>query len=189
MIAALALLGAFAPAAEDPKRAEAYFAMGCFWCAEADMEKVPGVIKAVSGYTGGTVANPTYNKVSAGGTGHYEAIRVVYDPTKVTYNELLFVFWKNVDPFDAAGQFCDKGESYRAAIFPVNAAQRGLAEASKARVEKRFGKPVVAMIVDKTAFTDAEDYHQDYAKKNPLRYRFYRGSCGRDARLKAVWGG
>ncbi|OGS52228.1 MAG: peptide-methionine (S)-S-oxide reductase [Erythrobacter sp. RIFCSPHIGHO2_12_FULL_63_10] len=187
-IAAAALLSAFAPANETPPRAEAYFAMGCFWCAEHDMEAVPGVIEAVSGYTGGTTRNPTYKQVSAGGTGHYEAVRVIYDPSKVKYSQLLDVFWKNVDPFDPVGQFCDKGESYRAAIFVRNAAQRKLAEASKARVESRLGKRVATKILDKRAFYDAEGYHQDYADNNPVRYRFYRRGCGRDARLKQVWG-
>lgn len=186
--AAAALLSAFAPVNNAPQRADAYFAMGCFWCAEHDMEAVPGVIAAVSGYTGGTLDNPTYRQVGAGGTGHYEAVHVIYDPAKVKYAELLDVFWKNVDPFDSAGQFCDKGESYRAAIFPLNAAQRKLAEASKAAVEKRFGKRAATMIVDKSAFHDAEDYHQDYAGKNPVRYNYYRFGCGRDARLKQVWG-
>jgi len=189
-IVAALLAGAFAPADDaKPSRADAYFAMGCFWCAEADMEKVPGVIRAVSGYTGGTTVKPTYEQVSADGTGHYEAVRVIYNPTKVSYAKLLEVFWKNVDPFDAAGQFCDKGSSYRAAIFPVNAAQRALAEASKAAVEKRFGKAVATGIVDKKPFYDAEGYHQDYADRNPIRYRFYRTGCGRDARLREVWGG
>jgi len=189
-IVAAALLSAFTQAKDTPlpARAEAYFAMGCFWCAEHDMEAVPGVIEAVSGYTGGTTRNPTYAQVSAGGTGHFEAVRVIYDPRKVKYSQLLDVFWKNVDPFDPAGQFCDKGESYRAAIFPVNAAQRKLAEASKAQVERRLGKPVAVQIIAKSAFYRAEGYHQDYARKNPLRYRFYRQGCGRDARLRQVWG-
>ncbi|KUO50400.1 MAG: hypothetical protein APF78_06565 [Sphingomonadales bacterium BRH_c3] len=189
-IVAAALLSAFTQAKDTPlpARAEAYFAMGCFWCAEHDMEAVPGVIEAVSGYTGGTTRDPTYAQVSAGGTGHFEAVRVIYDPREVKYSQLLDVFWKNVDPFDPAGQFCDKGESYRAAIFPVNAAQRKLAETSKARVERRLGKPVAVQIIAKSAFYRAEGYHQDYARKNPLRYRFYRQGCGRDARLRQVWG-
>lgn len=186
--AVAALLSAFTQAKDTPPRAEAYFAMGCFWCAEHDMEEVPGVIEVVSGYTGGTTRNPTYEQVSAGGTGHYEAVRVIYDPAKVKYSQLLDVFWKNVDPFDPAGQFCDKGASYRAAIFPVNAAQRKLAEASKVSVEKRLGRSVTTKIVVKRPFYKAEEYHQDYAEKNPLRYSFYRRGCGRDARLRQVWG-
>jgi peptide-methionine (S)-S-oxide reductase len=188
LIAATALLAGFAPA-DAPKRAEAYFAMGCFWCGEADMEKVPGVFEAISGYTGGSVANPTYAQVSADVTGHYEAVKVIYDPSKVSYARLLDVFWRNVDPFDPRGQFCDKGSSYRAAIFPLNAAQRKLAEASKARVEAHFGRSTAVTVADMTPFYDAESYHQDYYKKNPIRYRLYRGGCGRDARLNEVWGG
>jgi peptide-methionine (S)-S-oxide reductase len=188
LIAAAALLAGFAPA-DAPKRAEAYFAMGCFWCGEADMEKVPGVIEVTSGYTGGTVANPTYEQVSAGVTGHYEAVKVVYDPSKLSYARLLDEFWRNIDPFDPRGQFCDKGSSYRAAIFPLNAAQRKLAKASKARVEAHFGRSTAVTVADMTTFYDAESYHQDYYRKNPIRYRLYRGGCGRDARLKEVWGG
>lgn len=186
-----AFLSVYSQARDDPPgpRAEAYFAMGCFWCAEHDMEAVPGVIEAVSGYTGGTTRNPTYEQVSAGGTGHYEAVRVIYDPRKVTYSRLLETFWKNVDPFDPDGQFCDKGESYRAAIFPLDASQRKLAEASKTRIEAQFGKTVATRIIAKSIFHDAEAYHQDYADKNPLRYRFYRRGCGRDARLARIWGG
>lgn len=189
-IVAAALLSAFTQASDTPQpaRAEAYFAMGCFWCAEHDMEAVPGVIEVVSGYTGGTTRNPTYEQVSAGGTGHYEAVRVIYDPAKVKYSQLLDVFWQNVDPFDPAGQFCDKGDSYRAAIFTVNAAQSKLAETSKAGVEKRFGKPVAVRIIARSAFYKAEGYHQNYARKNPVRYGFYRRGCGRDARLKQIWG-
>lgn len=189
-LVAAALLSAFTQASDKPPptRAEAYFAMGCFWCAEHDMEAVPGVIEVVSGYTGGTTRNPTYEQVSAGGTGHYEAVRVIYDPAKVKYSQLLDVFWKNVDPFDPAGQFCDKGASYRAAIFPVNAAQRKLAEASKVSVEKHLERSVATKIVAKRPFYKAEEYHQDYAEKNPLRYNFYRRGCGRDARLRQVWG-
>ncbi|MBU2589088.1 MAG: peptide-methionine (S)-S-oxide reductase MsrA [Alphaproteobacteria bacterium] len=189
-IAAAVFLSASAQAPEaPPTRAEAYFAMGCFWCAEHDMEAVPGVIEVVSGYTGGTTRGPSYEQVSAGGTGHYEAVRIIYDPARIRYSQLLDAFWKNVDPFDPAGQFCDKGESYRSAIFAVNPAQRKLAEASKAEVERRFGKPVATRIIAKRAFYPAESYHQDFAAKNPVRYNFYRRSCGRDARLKKVWGG
>ncbi|OWV32271.1 peptide-methionine (S)-S-oxide reductase [Pacificimonas flava] len=174
-----------APAESEDR---AYFAMGCFWCAEADFEKVEGVSEAVSGYAGGTTENPTYEQVSAGGTGHYEAVRVSYDPDVVGYGELLDIFWKNVDPFDPAGQFCDKGESYRAAIFPANAEERALARQSLERVEARFGREVAVKIVEAPTFYRAEEYHQDYSDKNPLRYKFYRTGCGRDARLQEVWG-
>lgn len=173
---------------EGAPEERAYFAMGCFWCAEADFEALPGVYEAVSGYAGGTVENPTYEQVVAGGTGHYESVRVSYDPRKLDYGDLLTVFWHNIDPFDASGQFCDKGESYRAAIFPTNAEERRLAKSSKARVEEELGRPVVTRIVSTTHFYPAETYHQDYYLKNPLRYKFYRMSCGRDGRLDAIWG-
>jgi peptide-methionine (S)-S-oxide reductase len=169
-------------------RATAVFAMGCFWCAEADFEKVPGVVNVVSGYTGGRAKNPTYEQVSAGTTGHYEAVLVTYDPAKVKYSQLLSVFWKNVDPFDAAGQFCDKGSSYRAAIFPGNAAERKAAQASRDYLADFFKRDLATKIINRTAFYAAEEYHQDYYKKNPIRYRYYRNGCGRDDRLAQVWG-
>jgi len=167
--------------------AKAIFAGGCFWCMESDFEKVKGVISVVSGYTGGRVGNPSYEQVSAGGTGHREAVEVTYDPAKVTYGQLVDVFWRNIDPLDATGQFCDKGDQYRAAIFWRDAEQRRIAELSLANARKRFGD-VATEVFPATAFYRAEEYHQDYYKKNPVRYRFYRASCGRDARLKAVWG-
>ena len=170
------------------KTATAIFAMGCFWCAEADMQKVPGVIKVVSGYTGGSAATATYEQVSKKETGHYEAILVTYDPAKVSYAQLLTAFWKNVDPYDAKGQFCDKGSSYRSAIFTANAVEMAAANASKDYLEKELGKPIATKILPRKPFYPAEDYHQDYAKKNPIRYDYYRSSCGRDARLKAIWG-
>jgi peptide-methionine (S)-S-oxide reductase len=149
---------------------------------------VPGVVKVVSGYTGGRTKNPTYEQVSAGTTGHYEAVLVTYDPTKVKYSDLLTVFWKNVDPFDAAGQFCDKGSSYRAAIFPGNAAERKAAQASRDYLVGFFKRDLATKIIDRTAFYAAEEYHQDYYKNNPIRYRYYRNGCGRDDRLVEVWG-
>lgn len=168
--------------------AVAIFAGGCFWCTEADFDKVPGVISTTSGYTGGTVANPSYEQVSAGGTGHYEAVRVVYDPKRVSYAQLVERFWPTIDPTDAGGQFCDRGESYRSAIF-ATPEQRAVAEASKARLVKRnvLPAPVVTPVLAARPFYAAEGYHQDYYKKNPIRYRFYRNSCGRDARLETVW--
>ena len=175
-------------AAAEDAQARAYFAMGCFWCGEADFEKLDGVYEAVSGYAGGHKEDPNYEEVTAGGTGHYEAVRVSYDPAKLSYQDLLNVFWRNVDPFDAAGQFCDKGESYRAAIFPKNAAERAQAEASLQAVKRRFDQSVATRIVAAPTFYPAEDYHQDYYKKNPIRYKFYRTSCGRDDRLEEVWG-
>lgn len=186
-----ALIFSAASASEKRGRSEiatAIFAMGCFWCAEADFEKVDGVINVVSGYTGGRTRNPTYEQVSAGGTGHYEAVRVTYDPAQVKYSELLTVFWKNVDPFDAAGQFCDKGESYRAAVFPGSASERKAAQASRDYLVGFFKRDLATKIETRAAFYPAEDYHQDYYKKNPIRYRYYRSRCGRDDRLKEVWG-
>ena len=173
---------------EAEKRATAIFAMGCFWCAEADFEKVDGVVDVVSGYTGGRVRNPSYEQVSAGGTGHYEAVLVTYDPSKVKYSDLLSVFWRNVDPFDAEGQFCDKGESYRAAIFPSSVAERKVAYASREYLVAHFKRDLATRIITRAPFYRAEDYHQDYYKKNPLRYRYYRSRCGRDDRLAEVWG-
>lgn len=166
----------------------AYFAMGCFWCAEADFEKIPGVVEAVSGYAGGTTQNPTYNQVTGGNTGHYEAVRVTYDPAKVSYRELLAVFWRNIDPLDAIGQFCDKGDSYRSAIFPSNGEERKAADASRENVEEQLGQQVATKIVSAPTFYRAESYHQDYYKKNPIRYNFYRNGCGRDDRLEELWG-
>jgi peptide-methionine (S)-S-oxide reductase len=168
--------------------AKATFAGGCFWCTESDLEKLPGVISVVSGYTGGHVRNPTYEQVSEGGTGHYESVEVTFDPRKISYEKLLDAFWHDVDPFDAEGQFCDKGSQYRGAIFVHDARQKAVAEASKAALEKRFGRKIVTEILPAGPFYTAEEYHQNYAKKNPLRYHFYRFNCGRDQRLQAVWG-
>jgi peptide-methionine (S)-S-oxide reductase len=172
-------------------QAVAVFAGGCFWCVEADFDKLPGVISTTSGYTGGRVPNPTYEQVSYERTGHYEAVRIVYDPKRVSYVRLLDHFWRNIDPTDAAGQFCDKGESYRSAIFALTPEQRRLAEASKARLAAsgRLKAPVATAVVAGAPFYPAEGYHQDYYKKNPIKYRFYRARCGRDARLREVWGG
>jgi len=170
--------------------ATATFAGGCFWCMEPPFDKLEGVVSTTSGYTGGKVADPTYEQVTSGGTGHREAVQVVYDPTKVSYQTLLDVFWRNVDPLDDQGQFCDRGGSYRAAIFYHGDEQKRLAEASKAAIDAkgRFPQTVVTEIRQSTAFYPAEDYHQDYYKKNPLRYKYYRFSCGRDRRLEQLWG-
>lgn len=174
----------------DQQRAVATFASGCFWCTEADFEKVDGVIDAVSGYTGGRVANPTYEQVSTGNTGHIEAVQVFYDPSRVTYGQLLTVFWRNVDPEDGTGQFCDKGEQYTSAIFYATPAEQAQAEASKRAVQQsgRITGTVATRIVPAGVFYNAEEYHQSYYKKNPIRYRFYRNGCGRDQRLKQLWG-
>ncbi len=170
--------------------AAATFAGGCFWCVESDFDMVPGVVETVSGYTGGTTANPTYRQVTAGGTGHYEAVRIRYDPEKVSYERLLHVFWRNVDPTDAGGQFCDRGASYRTAIFAGTEEERRLAEASKEAIERSgvLEQGVVTPIEPLKEFYPAEDYHQGYYMKNPVRYRFYRLSCGRDARVQELWG-
>jgi peptide-methionine (S)-S-oxide reductase len=163
--------------------AEAVFAGGCFWCAEHDLEKLEGVVEVVSGYTGGDNENPTYENHP----GHYEAVRVVYDPSVIGYRELVDAFWPLIDPTDAGGQFCDRGPAYRTAIF-VTPEQRSTAEASKAAIVSRVSDPIVTPVLDLETFWEAEDYHQDYADKNPVRYRFYRNACGRDARLREVWG-
>lgn len=173
----------------ESEKATAVFAAGCFWCTEADFDKVPGVISTTSGYIGGKTANPTYEQVSAGKTGHAEAVQVVYDPTKVSYEKLLDVFWRNVDPLVKDQQFCDHGDQYRSAIFYGNEQEKQLAEASKKAVEAKF-KPrtVFTQIVAAGPFYKAEEYHQDYYIKNPVRYKFYRYNCGRDQRLEELWG-
>ena len=182
-IAILLTLGHSATAQQDPTTAKATLAAGCFWCVEADFDKLPGVISTTSGYIGGTLKNPTYEQVSHGGTGHAEAVEIVYDPAKITYAQLLDHFWKNVDPLSAHRQFCDVGDQYRPAIFYHDDAQRRAAEESKARVQEKFREPVVVQIVAAGRFYRAEEYHQDYYQKNPLRYRYYRWGCNRDARL------
>ena len=172
------------------KSAVAVFAGGCFWCMEPPFDKLPGVSSTTSGYIGGRVANPTYEQVSAGITGHTEAVQVRYDPAKVSYAKLLDVFWRNIDPVAVNRQFCDVGDQYRSAIFYRSAQEKRLAEASKQRIEAsgRLKQPIATQIATATTFYAAEDYHQDYYIKNPARYKYYRFSCGRDQRLKALWG-
>lgn len=189
-IAAAATLAQAQSAAPAPSLAKATFAGGCFWCVEADFDKIEGVLLTTSGYIGGRLANPTYEQVSAGGTGHAEAVEVVFDPRKVSYAQLVEYFWRTVDPTVKDRQFCDTGSQYRAAIFVHDEAQRRIAEASKAALErtKPFKDPMVTEIAPATTFYPAEEYHQDYYRKNPLRYKFYRTNCGRDARLKQLWG-
>ncbi len=191
-VAALALapaaFGGGGGGAHAQELATATFAGGCFWCVEADFDHVPGVVETVSGYTGGTVADPSYEQVSAGGTGHREAVRIAYDPSRVSYEALLTAFWHSVDPTDAGGQFCDRGESYQTAIFVQDEEQRRAAEASKAAAQEVLGDTVVTPIEEAGPFYPAEDYHQGYYEKNPLRYRYYRWGCGRDARIEQVWG-
>jgi peptide-methionine (S)-S-oxide reductase len=176
----------FAGTAGAAPLAKATFAGGCFWCMEPPFEKLPGVVSVVSGYIGGSVPNPTYEQVSAGRTGHYEAVEITFDPQKVSYAKLLDTLWPNIDPTDGSGQFCDKGPQYRAAIFYHDENQRKLAVASRDRLKGRFPN-IQTQILRAAPFYRAEEYHQDYYKKNPVRYQFYRRGCGRDARLKAVW--
>ena len=192
-----AILGASAqtaarpPAAEPPARAaEAIFAGGCFWCMEPPFDKLPGVKSTTSGYIGGRFANPTYAQVSAGRTGHAEAVLVRYDPSRVSYQKLLDVFWRNIDPLAVDRQFCDVGDQYRSAIFTTGAEQQRLAEASKRKLEAsgRFRQPIATQVVPASKFYPAEDYHQDYYHRNPVRYKFYRYNCGRDQRLEQLWG-
>lgn len=168
----------------------AIFAGGCFWCMEPPYDALPGVISTTSGYIGGGKRNPTYHEVSAGGTGHTEAVRVIFDPRKVSYEKLLDVFWQNIDPTVRDAQFCDHGSQYRTGIFTLGPEQKRLAEASKAKLEKSkpFKAPIVTEITTAAEFWAAEDYHQDYYKKNPVRYKFYRTGCGRDSRLEELWG-
>ncbi|MBU6155902.1 MAG: peptide-methionine (S)-S-oxide reductase MsrA [Alphaproteobacteria bacterium] len=180
-----------AAAVADPKGSQVViFAGGCFWCVEADFDKVPGVLSTTSGYIGGRVANPTYSQVSSGSTGHTEAVRIVYDPTKVTFERLLFIFWRTIDPVTKDAQFCDYGTQYRTGIFATGDAQLQAALASRAALDKsgRLKRPIVTEILPAGPFYPAEDYHQDYYKKEPLRYNLYRFNCGRDARLDALWG-
>jgi peptide-methionine (S)-S-oxide reductase len=176
-----------APAAKATL-AKATFAGGCFWCMEPPFERLPGVISVVSGYTGGPKTEPSYEEVSAGGTGHAESVEVTYDPAKVSYAKLLDVYWHNVDPFAVNFQFCDHGTQYRTAIFTHNAEQKRLADESKRNLEAKFGKKIATQIVPASRFWPAEEYHQDYYKKNPVRYKFYRFNCGRDQRLTEIWG-
>jgi len=172
----------------EPPKTAATFAGGCFWCVEADFDKVAGVISTTSGYTGGHTVNPSYEEVSAGGTGHAEAVEIAYDPAKVTFEKLLDVFWHNIDPLAKNAQFCDHGNQYRTAIFYHDEKERGAAEASKAAVQARFKEPIQTEITPAGPFYKAEEYHQDYHLKNPIRYKFYRFNCGRDARLDELWG-
>ena len=176
-------------AADPVATAKAYFAGGCFWCMEEAFEKVDGVVETISGYMGGTVKNPTYEEVSSGRTGHAESVEVRYDPARVTYIQLLEAFWRNVDPVTPNAQFCDHGSQYRAAIFYQGDEQKRSAEGSKQAIEqsKRFAQPIVTEVVAASEFYPAEEYHQDFYKKNPIRYKYYKFSCGRAQRLEALW--
>jgi peptide methionine sulfoxide reductase msrA/msrB len=175
---------------EIQKYKVATFAGGCFWCTESDLEKVPGVLKVVSGYTGGFKENPTYEEVCSGRTGHLEAVQVYYNPSKVTYEQLLDVFWRHIDPTDEGGQFVDRGSQYRSAVFYHDEEQKGIAEKSRDALTRSgtFAKPLATQILPLAIFYEAEDYHQDYYKKSPSHYQFYRSNSGRDSFLKKIWG-
>jgi len=197
LLGALLLLMGFAIALQAPhpgvaapnvRLASAVFAGGCFWCTESDFDHMPGVVSTTSGYTGGKVVDPTYEQVSAGGTGHIESVKVVYDPAKVSYKTLVARFFRTVDPLDSGGQFCDRGYQYRTAIFVGGPAERAVAEATKARAAALLKKPVATLILPAARFYPAEGYHQDYYRKNPVRYKYYRWRCGREARLAQIWG-
>ena len=186
-LGAIALMGAAtADAAEN--KATAIFAGGCFWCVESDFDKVPGVISTTSGYIGGSAETANYRAVTSRPTGHYEAVRIVYDTEKVSYRRLLTVVWRSVDPTDAGGQFCDRGDSYRTAIFVKDDKEREIAQATKEKAEGVLRKPIVTKIETAGAFYKAEDYHQDYYIRNPVRYKMYRYGCGRDQKIKSLWG-
>jgi peptide-methionine (S)-S-oxide reductase len=177
-----------AEAAPNSKLASAVFAGGCFWCTESDFDKVPGVVSTTSGYSGGKSANPTYEQVSGGGSGHIEVVKVVYDPAKVSYRRLVAHFFRTIDPLDGGGQFCDRGSQYRSAIFVANPAERSVAESTKARAAALLKRPIATQILPAARFYAAEGYHQDYYKKNATKYKYYRWRCGREARLTKVWG-
>ena len=178
----------FAAGARAAERGEAIFAGGCFWCEETAFEGVPGVSAVISGYTGGTRKNPTYEEVSSGSTGHAESVHVIFDPAKISYAKLLEIFWHSVDPVSAGGQFCDRGNQYRSVIFYLDESQKKAAEESKAIVEKQLKQPIATEITKAGEFYPAEEYHQDFFKKNPVRYSSYRLGCGRDRRLRELWG-
>jgi peptide-methionine (S)-S-oxide reductase len=177
-------------AAAEKGSAVAIFAGGCFWCVESDFDNVPGVVRTISGYTGGITPNPTYKQVSAEKTGHREAVQIYYDPKKVSYETLVDILWRSIDPTDGGGQFCDRGESYTTAIFATTPEQKCIAEESKVRLEASgiLKDPIATMIEDAGPFFPAEDYHQNFYKESPVRYKFYRYRCGRDARVQALWG-
>jgi len=187
ILLALALAAA-ATAASAQTLKTLVVAGGCFWCVESDFDKLPGVVETVSGYAGGTVDNPTYEQVTQGGTGHHEAVRITYDADKIDYRQLVDVFWRSIDPTDDGGQFCDRGPSYRTAVFAGDATEAEAAKASRAAAQDVLGQEIVTPVLEAGAFWPAEDYHQNYYKKNPVRYAFYRKSCGRDARLCTLWG-
>ena len=188
LLAVVAVLSHFPLAASAQELQKAVFAGGCFWCVESDFDQIPGVVATVSGFTGGTTSDPSYPQVTAGGTGHYEAVEITYDSSTVSYEELLTAFWHSVDPTDGGGQFCDRGKSYETAVFVANELERSVAEASKAAAQEMIDNPIVTPILATGPFYAAEEYHQDYYTKNPIRYKFYRWNCGRNQRVEEVWG-
>jgi len=189
LISAFMLAVGLGSASAQEKTAKAIFGGGCFWCVEADFDKVPGVISTTSGYINGKTKNPTYREVSAGGSGHNEVVEIVYDPAKVTYAKLLDVFWRNIDPLVKDRQFCDSGDMYRTGVYYLDDEQKKLAEETKKTVQAKFApRTVHTEIVKADTFYKAEEYHQDYYKKNEARYNFYRWNCGRDQRLEQLWG-
>jgi peptide-methionine (S)-S-oxide reductase len=190
VISALTSYEAIAAKQADHELAKATFSGGCFWCMEQPFDSLPGVIKTIPGYTGGNTKNPTYKEVSNGSTGHVEAMQIIYEPSLISYQKLLEVFWHNIDPIDGNGQFCDKGNQYRAGIFYHNEEQKRLAEQSKTLLEKNknLAGSIKTFITAATEFYPAEDYHQNYSRKNPWTYKFYRFTCGRDKRLAEIWG-
>ncbi len=184
----IVMLAVAGTAAQGSSLREAVFAGGCFWCTEQALRQTPGVEEVVSGYTGGTVPHPTYEQVASGRTGHFEAVLVRYDPVKVSYAQLVRIFGRTIDPLDGGGQFCDRGAQYRTAIFVADAEEEQVARQWVSETEAILGQPVATQILPRAPFYPAEDYHQDFARKNTLRYHLYRQGCGRDARLKTVWG-
>ena len=184
------VISSFGSMSQAAEPAKAYFAGGCFWCMEEAFEAVEGVVSVASGYMGGTVANPTYAQVSGGGTGHAEAVEVIYDPQKVSYRELLKVFWRNIDPLTPNAQFCDHGTQYRSAVFYVTDDEKRLAEESRSAIEqsKKFSQPIVTELTKASTFYQAENAHQDYYKNNSIRYKYYKFNCGRAKRLEILWG-
>jgi len=189
LVAGALLAASLAPIpAQSAEPAIAIFAGGCFWCVESDFDQIDGVTETVSGYIGGSLENPGYRQVTAGGTGHYEAVGITYDPQKVSYEALLTAFWHSVDPTDAGGQFCDRGASYKTAIFATDEAQLRAAEVAKSEIARDLGADIATAVLKAPTFYPAEDYHQNYYEKNPIRYKYYRYSCGRNARVKELWG-
>lgn len=186
LIATSLWLGSLPAQAQEMR--SAVFAGGCFWCMEPPFDKQDGVLSTTSGYIGGTVPNPTYRRVVTGSTGHTEAVEVIYDPEKITYERLLEIFWRNIDPLDAGGQFCDRGSQYRSEVFVQDETERELAEMSRDEIQERFNQPIATAITDASEFYPAEDYHQNYYLRNSIQYQIYRLGCRRDARLESLWG-